>query len=215
MADKSHSVSTAGPSDREDLGGTSVSVSARRTTVVAVLVVGATVFAVAIAAVLSGAGASSPEIESSVINEDSPSHRVFFENQRGQMEYNLETGSQTVYAPQYHFVTVTKHRADILVDEIAERIGEIASDIFEDFGVSIQSVNGGSDHVHILFTAKPTTDLTKFINSVKSVTSRKICDENPEVRQALDSAFWQPGYFHTTTTGQVSIDVLIEYVEDQ
>ncbi len=84
MADKSHSVPTAGPSDREDLGGTSVSVSARRTTVVAVLVVGATVFAVAIAAVLSGAGASSPEIESSVINEDSPSHRVFFENQRGQ-----------------------------------------------------------------------------------------------------------------------------------
>ena len=84
MADKSHSVSTAGPSDREDLGGTSVSVSARRTTVVAVLVVGATVFAVAIAAVLSGAGASSPELESSVINEDSPSHRVFFENQRGQ-----------------------------------------------------------------------------------------------------------------------------------
>ena len=84
MADKSHSVSTAGPSDREDLGGTSVSVSARRTTVVAVLVVGATVFAVAIAAVLSGAGASSPERESSVINEGSSSHRVFFENQRGQ-----------------------------------------------------------------------------------------------------------------------------------
>jgi len=78
MADKSHSVPTSGPSDREDLGGTSVSVSARPTTVVAVLVVGATVFA--IAAVLSGAGASSPELESSVINEDSPSHRVFFEN---------------------------------------------------------------------------------------------------------------------------------------
>ena len=84
MADKSHSVPTAGPSDCEDLGGTSVSVSARRTTVVAVLVVGATIFAVAIAAVLSGAGASSPELESSVIDEDSPSHRVFFENQRGQ-----------------------------------------------------------------------------------------------------------------------------------
>ncbi|ELZ43717.1 IS200-type transposase [Halorubrum coriense DSM 10284] len=130
------------------------------------------------------------------------------------MKYNLETRSHTVYALQYHFVTVTKYRADVLTDEISERIGEIASDISEDFGVSIQKVNGGSDHVHILFTAKPTTDLTKFINSLKGVTSRKIRDENPEVRQTLGSAFWQPGYF-LATTGQVSIDVLMEYVEDQ
>jgi putative transposase len=104
------------------------------------------------------------------------------------MKYNLETGSHTVYALQYHFVTV--------------------------FGVNIQNVNGGSDHVHILFTAKPTTDLTKFINSLKGVTSRKIRDENPEVRQALDKAFWQPGYL-LATTGQVSIDVLMKYVEEQ
>ncbi|WP_227379504.1 IS200/IS605 family transposase [Haladaptatus halobius] len=119
-----------------------------------------------------------------------------------------------VYVLQYHFVTVTKYRVDLLTDEIAERIGEIASDISEDIDVNIQNVNGGSDHVHILFTAKPTTDLTKFINSLKGVTSRKIRDKNPEVRQALDKALWQPGYF-LATTGQVSIDVLHEYVEEQ
>jgi len=33
------------------------------------------------------------------------------------MKYNLETGSHTVYALQYHFVTVTKYRADLLTDE--------------------------------------------------------------------------------------------------
>ncbi|RJX48561.1 IS200/IS605 family transposase, partial [Halonotius pteroides] len=92
------------------------------------------------------------------------------------MKYNLEKGSHTVYALQYHFVTVTKYRSDILTDEIAERLGEIASDIAADFGVNIQNVNGGSDHVHILFTAEPTTELTKFINSLKGVSSRKIRD---------------------------------------
>jgi len=61
------------------------------------------------------------------------------------MKYNLEKGSHTVYALQYHFVTVTKYRSDILTDEIAERLGEIASDIAADFGVNIQNVNGGSD----------------------------------------------------------------------
>jgi putative transposase len=130
------------------------------------------------------------------------------------MRYNLQTGSHTVYALQYHFVTVTKYRADILTNEIAERVGEIANDTAEGFDVDIKSVDGGSDHVHILFTAEPTTDLTKFINSLKGVTSRRVRQEYPEVKQHLEDAFWQPGYF-LATTGQVSIDVLMEYVENQ
>lgn len=130
------------------------------------------------------------------------------------MKYNLQTGSHTVYALQYHFVTVTKYRTTILTEEIAERIGEIANELSEDFGVEIQSVNGGADHIHILFTAKPTTDMTKFINALKGVTSRKVRSEYPEVKQTLEDSFWQPGYF-LASTGQVSIDVLMDYVEDQ
>lgn len=111
-------------------------------------------------------------------------------------------------------MTVTKYRATILTDEIAERIGEIANELADDFGVEIQNVNGGSDHVHILFTAKPTTDMTKFINSLKGVTSRKVRSEYPEVKQTLEDSFWQPGYF-LATTGQVDIGVLMDYVENQ
>lgn len=130
------------------------------------------------------------------------------------MRYNLQTGSHTVYALQYHFVTVTKYRADILTNEIAERIAEIANDTAEGFDVDIKSVDGGNNHIHILFTTEPTTNLTKFINSLKGVTSRRIRKEYPEVKRTLEEAFWQPGYF-LATTGQVSIDVLMEYVENQ
>lgn len=129
------------------------------------------------------------------------------------MEYNLETGSHTVYALQYHFVTVTKYHEDMLTDEIIERIGEIANDIADDFGCEIQSVDGGTDHVHVLFTAKPTTTLTKFFNSLKGVTSRYIREEFPETKARIDKGFWQPGYF-VASTGQVSIDVLMQYVEE-
>jgi len=96
------------------------------------------------------------------------------------MKYNLETGSHTVYALQYQFVTVTKYRADLLTDEIAERIGEIASDISEDFGVNIQNVNGGSDHVHILFTAKPTTDLPNSSTHSKASRPAKSVTKTPK-----------------------------------
>jgi len=130
------------------------------------------------------------------------------------MSIGLKKESHMIRALQYHSMTVTRYRADILTDGIAERVGEIASDISEDFGVSTQNVDGGSDHAHILFTAKPTANLAKFINSLKGVSSRKVRDEYPETRQALDSAFWQLGY-SLATTGQVSIDVLLEYVEEQ
>ena len=80
--------------------------------------------------------------------------------------------------------------------------------------MDIKSLDGGSDHIHILFRAEPTTDLTKFINSPKGVTSRRIRREYPEVKQQLEDAFWQPGYF-LATTGQVRIDVLMDYVENQ
>ena len=51
-------------------------------------------------------------------------------------------------------------------------------------------------------------------NSLKGVTSRRIRKEYPEVKDRLEDAFWQPGYF-LATTGQVSIDVLMNYVENQ
>ncbi|MFB6235863.1 MAG: IS200/IS605 family transposase [Halopenitus sp.] len=130
------------------------------------------------------------------------------------MEYHLQSGSHTVYALQYHFVTVTKNRTDILTDKRLERVAEVTHEIAEDFEADIKNVDGGTDHVHILFTTKPTTDLTKFINSLKGVTSRRIRQEYPEVKERLEDAFWQPGYF-LATTGQVSIDVLMDYVENQ
>jgi putative transposase len=130
------------------------------------------------------------------------------------MEYHLQSRSHTVYALQYHFVTVTKYRTDILTDERLERVAEVAHEIADDFEVDIQNVDGGTDHVHILFTTKPTTDLTKFINSLKGVTSRRIRKEYPDIKDRLEDAFWQPGYF-LATTGRVSIDVLMDYVENQ
>ena len=54
-------------------------------------------------------------------------------------------------------MTVTKYRADILTDERLERVAEIAHDIADDFEAEITNVDGGSDHVHILFRTKPTT----------------------------------------------------------
>ena len=75
------------------------------------------------------------------------------------------------------------------------------------------TVNGKPDHVHLLFRAEPTTDLTVFINHLKGLSSRRLREEFDGLKRGL-SALWQPGYF-LCTTGQVTLADLQEYVENQ
>ncbi|AXG08327.1 DUF192 domain-containing protein (plasmid) [Haloplanus rubicundus] len=85
MDNSIHAVPTVDSLDCKKTSGTPIPIFERRATVVAALVIGATVFAVAGAVFLMGVGASSTELESSVIDDKPPTHRVFFENQRGQI----------------------------------------------------------------------------------------------------------------------------------
>ncbi|OPY25039.1 MAG: Transposase IS200 like protein [Methanomethylovorans sp. PtaU1.Bin073] len=81
--------------------------------------------------------------------------------------------------------------------------------------IEIIAQEPGDDHHHILFKGTPQTNLVKVINTLKGVTARKLRQEFPETKKWLwGDAFWTPSYF-IATTGQVSLDVLIKYVESQ
>jgi len=42
------------------------------------------------------------------------------------------------------------------------------------YGIQVKEANWEVDHIHILFEAKPSINLVKFINSYKSASSRLI-----------------------------------------
>jgi len=70
------------------------------------------------------------------------------------------------------------------------------------------------DHVHILFKSKPTLDIPKYINSLKGVSSRYLRKEFEGIKKKLwGKSFWSPSYC-LISSGQVSLDVLIKYIED-
>ena len=79
--------------------------------------------------------------------------------------------------------------------------------IFEDigfkYGIVVKEANWEVDHIHILFEAKPSTNLVKFINSYKSASSRLIKKQYLVIKKRVlwKSAFWKTGYFITTTGG--------------
>jgi putative transposase len=132
------------------------------------------------------------------------------------MQYDLDSGAHSVYSLHYHLILTTKYRRGVLTEERIAFIGEVVSGFADNYGVEVTNFNGGDDHLHILFRAKPTTNLVKFINTLKGATARRVRNEyEDELKSELwGDSFWTDSYC-LISTGQVSLDVLMEYVENQ
>jgi len=104
----------------------------------------------------------------------------------------------------------------VLTEERTQFIRGVIEGFADKYGVTLTNLDGEDDHVHILFRAEPTTDLVKFINTVKGATARRIRNEyEDDLKTDLwGNSFWNDSYC-LISTGQVSLDVLKEYVEDQ
>lgn len=132
------------------------------------------------------------------------------------MRYKLDKSSHAVFSLQYHLVLVIKYRRKALCDEaIRERLKNIVWGLAEQLGVEIIAQEPAEDHIHVLFKAKPSTDLVKTVNILKGVTARLMRKEFPQLKERLwGDSFWSNSYF-LASTGQVSLDVLKKYVEEQ
>jgi putative transposase len=100
-------------------------------------------------------------------------------------------------------------------DAIINRLKEVNRKIAEKGGVDIINQECDKDHEHILFGATPQTNLVKFINSLKGVSARRLRKEFPELKKILwKDSFWSSSYC-LISTGQVTLDQLKKYVENQ
>ncbi len=133
-----------------------------------------------------------------------------------QMKYKLDRSAHSVYSLHYHLVVVIKYRRKALYDEaIRERLKQIIWSLADELGIEILAQEPAEDHHHILFTATPTTNLSNIVNVIKGVTARRLRQEFPQTKKLLwGDSFWSNSYF-IASTGQVSLDVLMQYVESQ
>jgi len=132
------------------------------------------------------------------------------------MKYKLDRGAHSVYALYYHLILVIKYRRKVFTnDKIIDFLKQKIHEISETHEVEILAIETDQDHVHMLFKANPTLNIPKYINTLKTITSREIRRNFPEVKEKLwRNAFWSPSYF-LATSGQVTLDVLKAYVESQ
>ena len=133
------------------------------------------------------------------------------------MTYKFDKNAHSVYTLNYHLVQCIKYRKKVLdfpeiIDELKSRTHKIA----EIYGIKITAIETDLDHIHILFTAKPQTDLLKFINNWKSATSKALRNKfKDNIKNRLwNNVFWS-GSYCIITSGQVTLDILKKYVESQ
>ena len=115
-----------------------------------------------------------------------------------------------------HLVLTTKYRQRVLTGEMIDRLGEILKDLLLKWDSRVVDFNGESDHVHPLFQYTPQTELPKFINNIKTVTSRYLRKEFPDrVNQFYyKDVLWNGSYF-IASCGGVTVETLKKYVESQ
>ena len=115
----------------------------------------------------------------------------------------------------YHLIMVVKYRRKVMDNEISERAKEIFEYIAESYGITLEEWNHDEDHVHVMFRAKPSSELSKFINAYKSASSRLLKKEHPEIRSKLwREAFWSQSYC-LLTAGGAPVEVIRRYIETQ
>ena len=101
---------------------------------------------------------------------------------------NLETNNHSVFSLNYHLVLVVKYRRKVIDDRISERLKEIFEYIQPAYNITLQEWNHDKDHVHVLFSAHPKSELSKFLNAYKSASSRLIRKEFPHSGRSISGA---------------------------
>ena len=127
----------------------------------------------------------------------------------------LESNNHSVFSLNYHLVLVIKYRRKVIDDPISIRLREIFENIQGDYNITVREWNHDVDHVHILFSAHPNSEISKFLNAYKSASSRLIKKEFPQTRKLLwKESFWSRS-FCLITTGGATIEVIRQYIESQ
>ena len=127
----------------------------------------------------------------------------------------LDNNNHSVFLLHYHLVMCIKYRRKVIDNSISNRLKEIFVDIAPNYGVELLEWNHDIDHVHLLFKAKPNTEISKLLNAYKSASSRRIKNEFPSIRKYLwKEYFWSKSYCLVTTGGS-PLEVVKQYIEYQ
>ncbi len=115
-----------------------------------------------------------------------------------------------------HLVFVTKYRHEVFADRHLTRCEEIMRAVCEDFEAELAELNGENNHVHLLVNYPPKVAVSKLVNSLKGVSSRRLRQELPDLARHSWRAqrLWSGSYF-AGSAGGAPLSIVKQYTEQQ
>jgi putative transposase len=128
----------------------------------------------------------------------------------------IRTGRHCVFVLHAHLVFVTKFQHKVFSDRHLTRLEEIMRAVCADFETELAEFNGENNHVHLLVNHPPKVALSKLVNSLKGVSSRRMRQEFPDLVRHYYRAnrLWSGSYF-AGSVGGAPLSVLRQYIEQQ
>jgi len=115
----------------------------------------------------------------------------------------------------YHLVLVVKYRRKVFDDEMSARAKEIFECVAKSHKTTLVEWNHDKDHIHMLFKATPSSNISQLISTYKSMSSRLLKTEFSQIRNKLwKQCFWSNSYC-LLTSGGAPIGVIKKYIGGQ
>ena len=116
----------------------------------------------------------------------------------------------------YHIVCPAKYRRAVINEEVDKKLREVCEGIEARYEIKFLEIGAEKDHVHFLVQSVPTYSPAKIVQTIKSITAKKIFEACPDVKKKLwGGEFWTRGYYIGTVGEHGDEQVITRYVKNQ
>lgn len=123
---------------------------------------------------------------------------------------HLDRNRSSVYRLKYKlFMKI--NRVEYITENDVDMIKDISREVCERCNVICENVELDGRLVSLEIKTKPNIDLSKFVNSYKSASSKRINNKIKNESGALKESFWEKGYM-LITLGDEEKKFLNEYI---
>ena len=127
----------------------------------------------------------------------------------------VRKGRNCVFLMHVHLVFVTKYSYGVLEKRHLDYMEQVAGHICQGQGAVLKEFNGEPDHVHMLVEYHPKVQISKLVNSIKGVSSRRLKQNYPSLsKKYYKGTLWSPSYF-AGSVGGAPLETVKKYIEDQ
>lgn len=128
---------------------------------------------------------------------------------------DIRSGRHCVFKMHIHLVFVAKYRRRVFDGDAIERLRRIFAKVCIDFQAELIDMDGEGDHVHLLVEYPPKVAVSRLVNSLKGVSSRRLRTQRPDIaKHYWQGVLWSPSYF-ASSCGGAPISIIRQYIEQQ